>query len=258
MSKLSRNNLRHQNRKSHTRRGGLFWNNPTCAEDEFLSDRKDGNGKECVKEEKCPKGTHADKNCVPHECVTGTERGPYNRARAASCVKGRALKEFTASKLNDLADFTKSKAQLAKAKWQKERYEWSKRYVAMYEAAHAGDQQAVNALDALQQNEQAAHEDVLAEAVSTAKEEVKSETQDMINTAAAAVKEEVRQEVIAEVHAETQAVVDEAASAAAVAAKAANDAAQQAQAAADALANIAQPAAASVKTAGRSSRHRRY
>lgn len=249
MAKLSRNNLRHQNRKSHTRRGGLFWNNPTCAENEFLSDGK------CVTE--CPEGSHGDTNCHPHECVSGLRKSPYNRARAAACVKGRALKEFTASKLNDLTDFTKSKAQLAKAKWQKERYEWSKRYVAMYEAAHAGDQQAVNALDALQQNEQAAHEDVLAEAVSTAREEVKSETQDMINTAAAAVKEEVRQEVIAEVHAETQAVVDEAASAAAVAAKAANDAAQQAQVAANALSNITQPAT-SVKAAGRSSRRRRY
>ena len=249
MVKLSRNNLRQQNRKSQTRRGGLF-NSPTCAKDQFLSE-----GKECVTN--CPEGTHGDENCHPHECVSGRRDSLYNRARAASCVKGRALKEFTASKLNDLTEFTKSKAQLAKAKWQKERYEWSKRYVAIYEAAHAGDQQAVNALDALQQNEQADQQNVLAEAVSTAREEVKSETQDMINTAAAAVKEEVRQEVIAEVHAETQEVVNQAAEAAGVAAKAANDAAQQAQVAADALANITQPEG-SVKAAGRSSRRRRY
>ena len=258
MVKLSRNNLRQQNRKSHTRRGGLFWNNPSCPEDEFLHEGK------CLKE--CPEDYHKDTNCHPHECVYGVKSSLYNRARAASCVKGRALKEFTSSKLNDLSEFTKSKAQLAKAKWQKERYEWSKRYVAMYDAAHAGDQQAVDALEALQQNEQSDQQNVLAEAVSSAREEVKSETQDMINTAAAAVKEEVRQEVIAEVHAETKVVVDEAAAAASVAAKAANDAAQQAQSAAqqaqsaaDALANIAQPnESVVVKSAGRNSRRRRY
>ena len=241
MAKLSRNNLRQQNRKSHTRRGGLLFNSTTCAQDEFLH-----NGKECVKT--CPEGYHGDTDCHPHECVSGAKSGWYNKTRAASCKAAR-----------NVGDFTKSKAQLAKAKWQKERYEWSKRYVAMYDAAHSGDAQAVNALEALQQNEQAAQEDVLAQAVSTAKEEVKSETQDMINTAAQAVKEEVRQEVIAEVNADTQAVVDEAAAAAAVAAKAANDAAQQAQAAADALANIAQSnESVVVKSAGRNSRRRRY
>lgn len=248
MAKLSRNNVRQQTQKSRTRRGGLF-NNPTCVEGEFLS-----NG-QCVKD--CPVGTHGDTNCLPHECVSGAPTGYYNRLRAASCVKGRALKEFTVSKVHDLSEFTKSKAELAKQKWQKERYEWSKRYVDLYEAAHAGDKTALSILDKVQENEQANQQQVLDEAVSVAKEEVKAETQDMINDAALAVKEEVRQEVLAEVQAETQAVVDEAASAAAVAAKAASDAAEQAQAAANALANIAQPAD-SVKAAGRSSRRRRY
>jgi hypothetical protein len=248
MAKLSRNNLRQQNRRSRTRRGGLF-NSPTCAEGEFLND-----GKECLTV--CPEGSHGDTNCHPHECVSGRRNSAYNRARAAACVKGRALKEFTASKLNDLADFTKSKATLAKEKWQKERYEWSKRYVDLYEAAHAGDKNALTILDNVQENEEATQQQVLDQAVTVAKQEVKAETQDMINEAAVAVKEEVRQEVLAEVHAETQAVVDEAASAAAVAAKAASDAANQAQAAADALSNIAQPD--SIKAAGRSSRRRRY
>ena len=248
MAKLSRNNLRQRNRRSHTRRGGLF-SSPTCPEGQFLND-----GKECVVE--CPEGSHGDTNCHPHECVSGRRDSWYNRTRAESCVKGRALKEFTSSKLHDLSSFTKSKAQLAKAKWQKERYDWSKRYVEKYEAAQRGDQQSMIELEVIQQNEENKQNDVIDQAVVEAKEEVRSETQEMIDSAAASVKEEVRQEVVAEVQAETQAVVDEAASAAAVAAKAANDAAQQAQAAANALANISQTD--SVKAAGRSSRRRRY
>ena len=248
MAKLSRNNLRQQNRRSRTRRGGLF-NSPTCIDGQFLND-----GKECVTV--CPEGSHGDTNCHPHECVSGRRDSMYNRARAASCVKGRALKEFTSSKLHDLSEFTKSKATLAKEKWQKERYEWSKNYVNLYEAAHAGDKNALTILDNVHESEQANQQQVLDEAVIVAKEQVKAETQGMINEAAVAVKEEVRQEVLAEVHAETQAVVDEAASAAAVAAKAANDAAEQAQAAANALSNIAQ--SDTIKAAGRSSRRRRY
>jgi hypothetical protein len=248
MVKLSRNNLRHRNRRSHTRTGGLF-SSPTCPEGQFLND-----GKECLTV--CPEGSHGDTNCHPHECVSGRRDSWYNRTRAASCVKGRALKEYTSSKLHDLTEFTQSKAQLAKAKWQRERYEWSKRYVELYEAAQAGHQDSIVKLDTIQEHEETQQNDVIQQAVDEAKEEVRSETQEMIDTAAAAVKEEVRQEVVAEVQAETQAVVDEAASAAAVAAKAANDAAEQAQAAANALANIAQPD--SVKAAGRSSRRRRY
>lgn len=248
MAKLSKNNLRQRNRRSNTKRGGLF-NTPTCPEGQFLND-----GRECVTE--CPEGSHGDTNCHPHECVSGRRDSWFNRTRAASCVKARALKEFTSSKLHDLSEFTQSKATLAKKKWQKERYEWSKRYVEKYEAAQRGDQQSMIELDEMHENEENKQNNVIDEAVAVAKDEVRSETQQMIDAAAVAVKEEVRQEVIAEVQAETQAVVDEAANAAAVAAKAASDAAEQAQAAANALSNIVQPD--SVKAAGRRSRRRQH
>jgi len=247
MAKLSRNNLSQSNRRSHTRRGGLF-SSPTCPEGQFLND-----GKECVVE--CPEGSHGDTNCHPHECVSGKRDSWYNRTRAVSCRKARALKEFTSSKLHDLSEFTQSKATIAKKKWQKARYEWSLEYVRLYQAAQAGDQNSMIELETLQQEEETQQNNQIEQAVLEAKQEVRSETQEMIDAAAASVKEEIREEVAQEVRQEAQAKVDEAASAASVAAKAAKDAAQQAQEAANALSNIAQ--SDTVKSAGRRSTRRR-
>jgi hypothetical protein len=257
MVKLSRNNLKQQQRRrSQNRRGGLFefLSTPDCAEGLFLSEGK------CVTAAKCPDGTHADTNCVPHECVSGTRDGWLNAPRAAACRAARKIGEFT-----------KSKATLAKQNWQKFRYEQCKQYIALYEAAQNSDPQAVAALDALHENaenskvaQEQAVDAAVAEAVVVAKEEavaeVQAQTQDMINAAAAAVKEEVRQEVVAEVQAETQAIVEQAAAAATVAANAASAAAEQAQNAATALANVAQSSEeqASLDAGRRSSRRRRY
>lgn len=249
MAKLSRNNLKQQRRRSQNRRGGLF-NTPTCAEDQFLFD-----GKECVTT--CPEGYHGDRDCHPYECVSGAKSGWLNKARAASC-RG----------LRSASQFTKSKATLAKENWQKFRYEQCKQYIALYEAAQNSDPQAVAALDAVHENAEnnkVAQEQAVAEAVVVAKEEavaeVQAQTQDMINAAAAAVKEEVRQEVVAEVQAETQAIVEQAAAAATVAANAASAAAEQAQNAATALAIVAQSSEEqqeSFAAGRRSSRRRRY
>ena len=253
MVKLSRNNLKQQQRrKSHNRKGGLF-NSPTCDNNQFLFD-----GKECVTT--CPEGYHGDTDCHPYECVSGAKSGWLNKARAASCRGLRSASEFT-----------KSKATLAKENWQKFRYEQCKQYIALYEAAQSNDAQAVAALDAVHENaennkvaQEQAVDVAVAEAVVVAKEEavaeVQAQTQDMINAAAAAVKEEVRQEVVAEVHAETQAIVEQAAAAATVAADAAAAAAEQAQNAATALANVAQSSEEQPSFAAgrRSSRRRRY
>ena len=185
MVKLSRNNLKQQQRRrSQNRRGGLF-NSPTCAEDQFLFD-----GKECVTT--CPEGYHGDRDCHPYECVSGAKSGWLNKTRAASCRGLRSASEFT-----------KSKATLAKENWQKFRYEQCKQYIALYEAAQNSDPQAVAALDAVHENaennkvaQEQAVDVAVAEAVVVAKEEavaeVQAQTQDMINAAAAAVKEEVK------------------------------------------------------------------